>query len=140
MSASSSMYVPFFRCESCPYISRRADWFPCALFPFHFPCAPLVFISVPFMSLSVPFVSLSFPVAFLSCRLPMSSPHFLALPCISPLLPSISRNKTRFCQRFRMTADKNAIHDYQPSRLRCVRDTKEIKGSLGFSPLMSARQ
>ena len=79
MSASFSMYVPFFFCESFPYISRRADWFPCPLFPFHSPCTPLVFISVPFMSFSVP---LSFRLASLSCRLPISSPHFLALLCI----------------------------------------------------------
>ena len=62
-------------------------------FPFIPPALPLF----SFLSLSCPFqfrfVSLSFPVAFLSGRLPISSPHFLALPCISPLLPSISRKK-----------------------------------------------
>ena len=43
------------------------------------------------------YVSLSFPAAFLPCQLPISSPHFLALPCVSPLLPQ----KSRFFQRFR---------------------------------------
>ena len=70
-------------------------------FPFIPPALPLF----SFLSLSrpfqFPFVSLSFPLAFFSCRLPISSPHFLALPCISPLLPSISRKKTRFFHRFR---------------------------------------
>ena len=90
------MYVPFFRRESFPYISRRADWFPCALFPFPSPCTPLFsFLSLacPFQ---FPFVSLACPAAFLSCRLPISSPHFLALPCISPLLPNISIKKHGF--------------------------------------------
>ena len=66
-------------------------------FPFILPALPLfsfLSLSCPFQ---FPFVSLSFPVAFLSCRLPISSPHFLALPCISPLLPSMSRkNNTVF--------------------------------------------
>ena len=60
-------------------------------FPFLPPALPLFsFLSLacPFQ---FPFVSLSCPAAFLSCRLPISSPHFLALPCISPLLPNISR-------------------------------------------------
>ena len=77
------MSVPFFRGESFPYISRRAH---CALFPF-------LVLSCPFQ---FPFVSLSFPVAFLTCQLPISSPHFLGLPYISPLLPSISRKNTVF--------------------------------------------
>ena len=84
MSASFSMYVPFFRCESFPYISRRADWCPCAPFPSHSPCTPLVFISVPCMSLSVPlcfpFISRCFPV--------MSTSYFLpSFPCTSLHLP-----------------------------------------------------
>ena len=82
--------------------------FPCMSRSFgasHFPTSPVVpigFIALCFpvippalpsfslLSLSCPFqfpfVSLSFPVAFLTCGLPISSPHFLALPCISPLL------------------------------------------------------
>ena len=92
--------------------------FPCMSRSFvasHFPISPVVPIgfialcfpvippappSFSFLSLSCPFqfpfVSLSFPVAFLTCGLPISSPHFLAFPCISPLLPSISRKKTVF--------------------------------------------
>ena len=78
------MSVPFLRCESFPYISRRADWFPCALFPFHSPCTPLVFMFVPFMSLSVPlcfrFISRCFPV--------MSTSYFLpSFPCTSLHFP-----------------------------------------------------
>ena len=101
------MYVPFFRCESFPYISRRADWCPCALFPSHSPCTPLVFISVPSMSFQFPFVSLSFPAAFLSCRLPIASPHFLALPCISPLLPNIPPKKHGFSSVVAIRTSKN---------------------------------
>ena len=101
------MYVPFFRCESFPYISRRADWFHCALFPCHSPCTPLVLISVPVMSLSVPhclpFISRCFPDMWTSYFLP-------SFPCtsfISPLLPSISRKKTLFSSVFAKRASKN---------------------------------
>ena len=80
ISASFSMHVPFFRRESFPYISRRADWLPCPLFPFHSPCTPLVFISVPF---SFPLVPFHFSVAFLSCRLPISSAFPLCSPAFS---------------------------------------------------------
>ena len=59
---------------SFPYISRRADWFPCALFPFHSPCTPLV-----------PFSSPLFPFHF-----PLLSYHFLpSFPCT--VFPSFSR-------------------------------------------------
>ena len=68
------------------------------LIPPALPLFSLLSVSCPFQ---FPFVSLSFPVAFLSCRLPISSPHFLALPCISPVLPIISRKKARFFLRFR---------------------------------------
>ena len=88
-SASFSMHVPFFRCESVPYISRRADWLPCPLFPFHSPCTPLVFISVPFMSLSVP---LCFPFISRCCPL-MSTSHFLpSFPCTSLHFPCAPRH------------------------------------------------
>ena len=96
------MYVPFLRCESFPYISRRADWFPCALFLFHSAYTPLVFISVPFMSLSVPlcfpFISRCFPV--------MSTSYFLpSFPCTSlhfPFAPQyFPQKQTQLFQRFR---------------------------------------
>ena len=100
MSASFSMYVPSFRCQSFAYISCRVDWFPCPLFPFDSPCTPLVFISVPFMSLSVPlcfpFISPCFPV--------MSTSYFLpSFPCTSlhfPFAPQYSHKKTRFFPAF----------------------------------------
>ena len=87
MSASFSMYVPFFRCQSFPYISCRC---PCRLFPFDSLCTPLVFISVPFMSLSVPlcvpFISPCFPVMSTSYFLPaFPSWHF---PTCSPAFSS----------------------------------------------------
>ena len=86
------MYVPFFRCESFPYISRRA-WFPCALFPLLPPALPLFsFLSLacPFQ---FPFVSLSCPAAFLSCRLPISSPHFTCTSLHFPSAPQYFQQK-----------------------------------------------
>ena len=74
----------------CPlHFPCRADWFPCALFPFHSPCTPLVFISH-----FCPLCLFPFPA--------MSTSHFLpSFPCThSPLHPSISRKITRFFQRF----------------------------------------
>ena len=78
MSTSLSMCVTFFRCESFPYISRRADWFPCALFPFHSPCTPLVFHFCPF---HVPFSFPLFPFHFLllSCHVDFLFPPLISL-------------------------------------------------------------
>ena len=116
------LHVPdiFSVCPLCfPCMSRcfAASHFPTSpvmpigflvlCFPFIPPALPLFsFLSLacPFQ---FPFVSLSFPAAFLSCRLPISSPHFLALPCISPLLPHISRKKTRFSSVFAIRTSKN---------------------------------
>ena len=73
-----SLHLPSCRLVSLCFVS------PPPLIP---PALPLF----SFLSLACPFqfrlLSLSFPAAFLSCRLPISSPHFLAVPCISPLLP-----------------------------------------------------
>ena len=100
------MYVPFFRCESFPYISRRADRFPCALFPFPSPCTPLVFISVPCMSLAPLF---PFRVPPLSCHVdflfpPLISLHFLAFPLCSPKCPA---KNTVFSSVFAIRTSKN---------------------------------
>ena len=102
------MYVPFFRCESFPYISRRADWFPCALFPFPSPCTPFVFISVPCMSLSVPSL-FPFHVPLLSCHVdflfpPLIPLHFLAFPLCSPIFPA---KKHGFSSVFAIRTSKN---------------------------------
>ena len=99
MSLSFSRYVCFIF-HVCPVLSLQ-------VISLHLPSCRLVSLCFVSFSLSLscpfrfPFVSLAFPAAFLSCRLPISSPHFLALPCISPLLPSLSRKKARFVQRFR---------------------------------------
>ena len=111
MSASYSMFVPFFRCESFPYISRRADCFPCPLFPFYSPCTPLVFICVPFMSLSVPlcfpFISRCFPVMLTSYCLPSfpcTSSHFPIAPQHFPhkdtVFPAFSKRGRQKTQSF----------------------------------------
>ena len=91
MSASLSMYVPFFHCQSFPYISLRVLWFPCPLFAFQSPSLPLLSCFFRFMSLSVAicclFISPCFPVMSTSCPLHVLafsrifSPHFPALPC-----------------------------------------------------------
>ena len=85
-----SLHLP-----SCRLVSLR---FVSLSFPLH---------SFSFLSLSCPFqfpfVSLSFPIAFLTCGLPISSPHFLALPCISPFSPVCPAKKHCFFQRFQNT-------------------------------------
>ena len=73
-------------------------------FPFILPALPLfsfLSLSCPFQ---FPFVSLSFPVAFLLCRLPISSPHFLhflAFPLCSPAFPAQKKRFPAFSQRGR---------------------------------------
>ena len=121
MSASFSMYVPFFRCQSFPCISLRVLWFACPLSPFHSPCTPLVFISAPFMSLSVP-SRFPFISPLLSCHVgflfpPLIFLHFLACPLCSPVF---SGTKTRFFQRFRKTdVNKNkVVPDFKPAKSR----------------------
>ena len=64
-------------------------------------CLPCILPALPLFS----FLSLSFP-AFLSCRLPISSPH-LALPCISPVLPSFPQKEHSFSKRFAKRTSKN---------------------------------
>ena len=89
------------------------------------------------MSLSVrlcfPFIS----VAFLSCRLPISSPHFLALPCISPLLASISRKQTRFFQRFRKedVQKHRVFQDFQQKEAGGPSQQKSRQGESSLRPL-----
>ena len=137
MSLSFSRYVrfifhiPFFRCESFPYISRRADWFPCPLFPFHSPCTPLF----SFLSLSCPFqfsfVSLSFPL--LSCHvdflfLPLISLHFLAFPICSPVFPAKNDLSSVFAKR-----TSNYTELFPVFRLKeAAQTSKEPAG--GFEP------
>ena len=69
-------------------------------FPFIPPALPLFLFLSFSCPLQFPFVSLSFPLVFRSCRLPISSPHLLALPCISLCSP-VFPTKTQFSQRFR---------------------------------------
>ena len=125
MSLTFSRYVRFIF-HVCPVLALR-------VISLHLPSCRLVslcFVSLSFppalplfscLSLSrpfqFPFVSLSFPVAFLSCRLLISSPHFLALPCISPLLPSISRKKARFSSILARRTSKNT----EFSQISCKR-------------------
>ena len=97
--------MSFFRCQSFPDISRRADWFPCPSFPFHSPCTPLVFMSVPFMSLSVPlcfpFISPCFPVRSASYFLPSFPCTSLHFPFASHYFPQKNTVFPAFSQRRR---------------------------------------
>ena len=105
-----------FPCMSRSFVASHFPTSPVVSIGFLVLCFPFIPPALPlfsFLSLSCPsqfsFVSLSFPLAFLPCRLPISSPHFLALACISPLLPSIFPQQTRFFQRFR----KKDIPDFR---------------------------
>ena len=127
------MYVPFFRCESFFFTSPVVPiGFLVLCFPFIPPALPLFsFLSLS-CSFQFPFVSLS----FLSCRLPISSPHFFALPCISPLLPSISRKKTRVFQRFRAEDVKNTeFFQIFGKRRQDTKTSKEPAGDSSLGPL-----
>ena len=111
MSLTFSRYVRFVF-HVCPVLSLRVIslhlpscrlvslCFVSLSFPLHSPC----FHFCPFQ---FPFVSLSFPAAFLSCRLPISSAHLLALPCVSPSLPNIPAKKHGFSSVFAIRASKN---------------------------------
>ena len=122
-----------------PYMSRSfvASHFPTSpvvpigFLVLCFPFTPLAFPLFSFLSLSYPFqfpfVSLSSPVAFLSCRLPISSPHFLALPCISPLLSRYFPPKTRFFQRFRKEdVQKHGVFQIIGKRRQETQTSKEL--------------
>ena len=88
MSASFSMYVPFLRCEPFPCISRRADWFPGAVSPFHSPCTPL------FISFSLcPFQFLGPPPLILGGRVHLRRQKEVGYQ----LLPTSNYWRTFFC-------------------------------------------
>ena len=87
-----------FPCMSRSFVASHFPTSPVVPIGFLVLCFPFIPPALPLLSFlfQFPFVSLSFPAAFLSCRLPISFPHFLALPCISFLLPNISRKNTFF--------------------------------------------
>ena len=102
MSLTFSRYVRFIFhvCMSRSFVASHFPTSPVVPIGFLVLCFPFIPPAFPLFSLlslacpfQFPFVSLSCPAAFLSCRLPISSPHFPALPCMSPLLPNISRKK-----------------------------------------------
>ena len=108
------MCLPFFRCESFPYISRRADWCHCASFPSHSSCTPLVFISVLCMSLSVP-------------PLP-------AFPCTSLHFPFAPQYFPRFSSVFAIRTSKNTdIHRFSRFSAKGGRHLKPAKSRQGES-------
>ena len=108
LTFSRSLHLP---CMSRSFVASHFPTSPVVpigllvlCFPFLPPALPLfscLSLACPFQ---FPFVSLSCPAAFLSCRLLIASPHFLALPCISPLLPNIfairTSKNTEFFQIF----------------------------------------
>ena len=96
-------------------------------FPFipALPLFSLLSLACPFQ---FPFVSLSVPAAFLSSRLPISSPHFLALPCVFLLLP-IFPTKTRFSSIFAVRTSKNT--DFSRFSAKGGRNPKPAKSGQG---------
>ena len=130
-----------FPCMSRSFVASQFPTSPVVPIGFLVLCFPFIFSALflfSFLSLSCPFqflfVSLSFPLAFLSGRLPISSPHFLAFPCISPLLPSISRKKKAlFFQRFRKEDVKpHRVFQIFGKRRQEIQTRKEPAG--GFEP------
>ena len=87
-----------FPCMSRSFVASHFPTSPVVPIGFLVLCFPFIPPALPlfsFLSLACPFqfpfVSLSFPAAFLSCRLPISSPHFLhflAFPLCSPIFPA----------------------------------------------------
>ena len=130
-----------FPCLSRSFVASHFPTSPIVPIGFIAPCFPFIPPALPlfsFLSLSCPFqfpfVSLSFPVAFLSCRLPISSPHFLALPCMSPLLPSISRKKNTVFPAFSQRGRPKTQSFFQifGKRRQVTQTGKEPAG--GFEP------
>ena len=73
-------------------------------FPLHSPLFSFLSLACPFQ---FPFVSLSCPAAFLSCRLPISSPHFTCTSLHFPSAPQYFQQKTRFSSVFTIRTSKN---------------------------------
>ena len=130
----SCFYIPF----NFPFMSlsccRRlvSLCFVSLSFPLHSPCFHFCPFHVPFSS--PPLFPFHFPVAFLTCRRPISSPHFLALPCISPLLHSIFlRNNTVFSSVFaKRMSNKRRVFQMFGKRRQETQTRKEPAG--GFEP------
>ena len=121
-AASFSMYVAFFRCQSFPDISRRADWFPCPLFPFHSPLHSSCFHVCPF---HVPFSSPLFPFHFplLSGQVdflfpPLISLQILAFPLFSPIFPSVFAKRTSTNTEFFSTFSATGGKKPKPAKSR----------------------
>ena len=129
-----------FPCMSRSFVASHFPTFPVVLIGFLVLCFPFIPPALPlfsFLSLACPFqfpfVSLSVPAAFLSCRLPISSPHFLALPCISPLLPNISRKKHGFSSVFAIRTSNNT--EFSRFSAKGGRNPKAEKSRQGESSL-----
>ena len=108
-----SLHLPSCRLVSLCFVSLS--------FSLHSPCFHFCPFHVPFSSPLFPF---HFPL--LSCHV-----DFLALPCISPLLPSISRKKTRFFQRFRKEDVQKPTHSFSRFSAKGGRKPKPAREPAG---------
>ena len=114
MSLTFSVCSLHFPCVSRSFVASHFPTCPVVPIGFLVLCVPFIPPALPlfaFLSFACPFqfpfVSLLFPAAFLSCRLPIFSPHLLALPCVPPLLPNISRKTQCFSSFFAIRTSKN---------------------------------
>ena len=145
MSLTFSRYVRFVF-HVCPVLSLRVIslhlpscrlvslCFVSLSFSLHSPCFHFCPFHVPFSSPLFPF---HFPFAFLSCRLPISSPHFPALPCVSPLLPSISRKQHGFSSVFRkedVQKNTECFPDFRPQEAGNPNQQRAGRGNRAWDP------
>ena len=134
-----SMYVPFFRCESFPYISRRPIGFLVLCFPF-------IVFALPwfsFLSLSCPFQFPLFPFHFplLSCYVdfllpPLISLHFLAFPLCSPVFPAKTRCSSVFARR---TSKNTEFFQIFGKRRQETQTSKDGRGIEPGTPVLRHR-
>ena len=131
-----------FPCMSRSFVASRIPTSPVVPIGFLVLCFPFIPPALPLFSLlslacpfQFPFVSLSCPAAFLSCRLPISSPHFLALPCISPLLPNVSRKKHGFSSVFTVRTSKaQSFPDFRQKEAGTPNQQRAGRGNQAWNP------
>ena len=123
-----------FPCMSRSFVASNFPTSPVVPIGFLVLCFPFIPPALPllsFLSLACPLSSPLFPFHFplLSCHVDISFPHFLALPCISPLLPNISRKKIqRFCNQ---DVQKHRVFpDFRQKKRQEPQTSKEPAGGI----------
>ena len=121
-----SLHLPSRRLVPCVSLS----------FPLHSPCFHFCPFHVPFSSPLFPFISRCFPVMSTSYFLP----HFLALPCISSLLPNISCKKHWFSSVFAIRTSNNTefFQIFGKRRQEAGASKKAGRGSRAWDPCFAS--